>query len=156
MTIYSRNKLVFSLNTQLFAAAVEDVEKVYRAMQITTLPEAPERLLGLANLGGRILPVVDIRGRLDLPNKAIDPDDRLVLFAGKMAFCFFVDQVLGVVSFAQEAALEPKNIFPKLERYLAGVGKYNGETVLFLKTEDIFSPIMQGTKALIDENSFIP
>ncbi len=156
MNTNSENKVVFLVGEQLFAIGVDEVERVYRAMQITFLPEAPELLLGLANLGGRILPVVDLRSRLELSDRPIDPDDRLVLLAGKTAFCFFVDRVLGVDAFVQDAALESKNIYPKLDKYISGVGKYDNQTVLFIKMEKLFPLIMEDTRMLLDGHGFIP
>ncbi|MBF0462611.1 MAG: chemotaxis protein CheW [Magnetococcales bacterium] len=147
MNIASENKMVFSVDDQLFAVGVDEVERVYRAMQITVLPEAPELLLGLANLGGRILPVVDLRSRLELPGRPIDPDDRLVLLAGKIAFCFFVDRVLGVVAFDQEVTLEAKYIYPKLDKYISGVGKHDNRTVLFIRMGNC-----PGTASVITQN----
>ena len=154
------NKMIFSVHARLFAVPVAEVAKVYRAMQITALPDAPPMLLGVVNLGGRMLPVVDLRSRLELPAKPIDPDDRLVLLTeertGQRPCCFFVDQVMGVVAFAQEEALEPQQIHPHLAHALSGVGKYQGETVLLLNIRELFSHVMEDARPLLDENRLVP
>ncbi|MBF0585224.1 MAG: chemotaxis protein CheW, partial [Magnetococcales bacterium] len=117
----------------------------------TLLPDGPKRLLGLVNLGGTVLPVVNMRSRLAIPDKPIELDDRLVRLGGTMAFCFFVDRVVGVSRFAEEAALDPKKIYPQLEQYLSGVGKYAGEIVLFMKMAALFPGIAEETRSLLDE-----
>ena len=147
----TEEKLVFSIDDQLFAIAVAEVDRVYRAMQITPLPDAPEWLLGLANLGGGILPVVDMRGRLAIPDRPIELDDRLVRLAGAVACCFFVDRIVGVIRFSQETALEPHSIHPQLEQYLSGVGKHDGAMVLFLRMAALFPRIAEETRGLLGQ-----
>ena len=130
------------MDDRYFAIAVEEVERGLRAAQVTAVPDGPEFLLGLANVKGRILPVVDIRRRLGLPGREIDPDDRLIILATKIPICFFVDAFLGVLAFDKETLRKPKDIYPNLERILAGVGMYDEETVLVLDVKSLFAELM--------------
>ncbi len=67
--------LVFHLDEQRYAIKLSEVKKVTRAVQITNLAEAPEFLLGLINLQGDIIPIIDIRRALHLPDREMELSD---------------------------------------------------------------------------------
>ena len=67
------------LDQQRFALRLQDVERVVRMVEITALPEAPSGVLGLINLQGRVLSVIDLRGYFHLPPREIEPEDVLVI-----------------------------------------------------------------------------
>jgi len=59
--------LSFRLAGQLYAAPLEDVSEVIRDGELTPVPGAAHDLLGIRHLRGRIVPVLDGRRRLGLP-----------------------------------------------------------------------------------------
>jgi purine-binding chemotaxis protein CheW len=131
---------VFSLEDQQYALALATVLKVIRAVELTSLPEAPDHLLGLINLGGKIIPVLDMRKRFHLPDREIDLDDRIIICKGySKTIAFVVDVVEGVVEFTPEELDEAVHILPEMEHYIEGVGKFNDDTVLIYDLERLFS-----------------
>jgi purine-binding chemotaxis protein CheW len=54
------------------AVPVEDVVEVLRMVAITPLAEAPPWLCGVIDLRGQVIPVVDLRRRLGMPQRAHD------------------------------------------------------------------------------------
>ena len=71
--------LVFTLDDQQFALPLEVVERVIRAVAVTPLPSAPESILGIINMQGRILCVLNLRQRCRRPAREVDPDDWFIL-----------------------------------------------------------------------------
>ena len=131
---------VFSLDDQQYALALATVLKVIRAVELTSLPEAPDHLLGLINLGGKIIPVLDMRKRFHLPDREIDLVDRIIICKGSArTIAFVADEVEGVVEFAPEELDEAVHILPEMEHYIEGVGKLNDDTVLIYDLEMLFS-----------------
>lgn len=63
--------VVLMLDDIRYAVALTSVERVVRAVEITPLPNAPDIVLGVINVQGRVVPVVDIRKRFRLPARAI-------------------------------------------------------------------------------------
>jgi len=136
----SSQYFVFGLEDQRYAMALGSVLKVIRAVEFTFLPEAPENLLGLINLGGEIIPVLDIRKRFHLPNREIDLNDRIIICKGAArTIAFVADVVEGVVEFAPEELDEAVHILPEMEDYIEGVGKLNDDTVLIYDLDTMFS-----------------
>jgi purine-binding chemotaxis protein CheW len=71
--------LVFSLDAQRYALPLESIQRVVRAAAITPLPQAPEFVAGVIDVAGRVLPVFDLRRRLDLPPRALALNDQFIL-----------------------------------------------------------------------------
>lgn len=71
--------LVFALDDRRYALHLEVVERVLRAVEVAPLPDAPECILGIINMKGRIIPAVDMRKRFLLPEKELHPADRFII-----------------------------------------------------------------------------
>jgi len=95
----------FTLAGQQYAAPVERVQEVIRPRDIAPVPGAPHTLLGLMNLRGRLLPVIDGRQRLAL--KGGDASDSanarvLVLDTGGEPAGLLVEAVGDLIRIDQE------------------------------------------------------
>jgi purine-binding chemotaxis protein CheW len=98
--------VTFVIDDERYAFPMEQVEEIIRMPQTVRVPLGPASLTGLANLRGRILPIVDLRTCCGLPT--VEPDDAtrvIVVDAGK-ALGFVVDRVASVTS-VDLARVEP-------------------------------------------------
>lgn len=88
-----------SLGQERLGFALDDVVEVLPAMTATTLPHAPAVIAGIVNLRGTPMALIDLRGRLGLSPKAIDPDDHVVVcrVRGRQVG-ILVDRALSVAS----------------------------------------------------------
>lgn len=122
--------LVFTLDAPRYALPVATVRRVIRALQITPLPKAPEIVLGVINLQGQIIPVVDIRKRFRLPERAMEIDDRIIIAqASKRPVGLVVDAVVDVHELATRDIADAGQVLPSAE-YVLGVAKVADEMVL--------------------------
>jgi len=119
MEIYmkvSSQLLVFILDGYRYALYLPVVERVVRAVEITPLPKAPEIVLGVINIQGRIVPVVNVRKRFRLPEREIDLGDQLILAnTSKRPVALLVDSVSGVVECSDQDVVAAQNILPGVE-----------------------------------------
>jgi purine-binding chemotaxis protein CheW len=99
--------VVFTLDTQRCALPVSRVDRVLPALEISPLPDAPPVLAGCAVLRGEVVPVLDLRRCLSLPEREIRLDDFLVLARGiGGALAFFADSVACVAQPASAVAAD--------------------------------------------------
>ncbi len=99
--------LVFTLDRGQFALLLSSVLRVVRAVEITPLPQAPEIILGVVNLQGALVPVIDVRRRFGLPGRAVRLEDRLILaVTPRRTLALPVDSVAGVKEAGRPAATE--------------------------------------------------
>jgi purine-binding chemotaxis protein CheW len=91
--------VVFSLEEQRYALHLNVVERIVRAVEVTALPKAPEIVLGIINFEGRIIPVLNVRKRLNFYEKEIGINDQLLIAQVKRGMVALqVDTVSDVIS----------------------------------------------------------
>lgn len=129
--------LVFRLGGERYALGLESVERVFRAVAVTPLPQAPECILGVVNVQGRIVPVFNLRRRFNIPGKEVVPSDQMIVARAKeQAFALVADEVLGVMGCPREALVAAGDILPRLE-CIEGVVKL-AEGLAFIHDADSF------------------
>lgn len=85
------------LDDQRYGFAVACVEQVLPMVWVSSLPEAPEIVIGVINLHGAVVPVLDIRRRLGLPARSWGPAAQLVMVRLSQGLIAVpVDEVVGV------------------------------------------------------------
>lgn len=89
--------LEFSLSHEQYAIALEYVREVYPLEELTPLPCTPVFVLGIINLRGKILSVIDIKKFFDLPEKGITNLNKvIVLESNDMVFGILADVISGM------------------------------------------------------------
>jgi len=107
--------VVFVLDDLRVALHLFGVERVIWAVAVTPLPEAPASVPGLINVEGRIMPVVDIRGRFGLPVRELEPGDRFIIVrTSRRTVALWVDGVEGVVEPSAEEVTGAAEILPDM------------------------------------------
>ena len=83
--------VTFTLDEQRFALPCMGIRQIIPMVEITQIPDAPQDTLGIINLHGQIIPVLNIRARLNLPEKSYDVlDSLLIAQPDGQAFAFIV------------------------------------------------------------------
>ena len=122
--------VVFRLDDQRYALHLAVVERVVRMVDITPLPKAPEIVLGVVNVQGRILPVVHLRRRFRFAERAIHLSDHLIIArTSKRTVALVVDEVSSVVSCSAQEVRTVQTILPAVE-YVQGVLRLEDGMVL--------------------------
>ena len=104
---------VWTLDMQRYALSCNVVERVLRAVEVTSLPDAPARISGIVNVRGEIVPVVNLRERFRLPQRETLLSDLLVLArSARRTLGFFADTVIGVIDAPEESAVPSEDIVP--------------------------------------------
>lgn len=115
--------LTFSLSNELYAIGSEHVAQVLPLSQYTPLPSTPGYVLGIVNVRGRIVSVVDLRVLFALPIVGLSERSfLLVLQSADMEFGLLIDRVLGVAQIRREALQSSlANLSGVRAKYLLGV-----------------------------------
>lgn len=129
----TRYILVFTLDDIRFALHTTSVERTIRMVEITPLPKAPDIVLGIINIQGVIVPVVDIRKRLHLPDKADKEsgftDSLVIINTGVRKLGIVVDIVKDVIELDESKIVSPADIIQGVE-HVEGVLKLEDGMVL--------------------------
>jgi purine-binding chemotaxis protein CheW len=71
--------LTFALGEEKFAIPVDHVQEVVEFGQVTKVPNAPAYMLGIINLRGRVLPLLDTKLKLGLPSTQRTQKSRIMV-----------------------------------------------------------------------------
>jgi purine-binding chemotaxis protein CheW len=93
--------LTFQLDAQLFGVDILRVREIRGWSSVTSVPEAPAYVLGVLNLRGAIIPVIDLRARLGLASVASSATTVIIVLTvmaaeGRRDFGLVVDAVSDV------------------------------------------------------------
>ena len=126
----------FTIGKELFGVDILMVQEIIRAAPITPVPNSPEFVEGVINLRGNILPVIDLRRRLNLLTGEVDLKDTwiLILDIQNKVTGFIVDSVTEVIKI-QETTIEPPPDIIKAgleSQYLRGVCDIGAQLLILL------------------------
>lgn len=97
---------LFRLGGELFAVEVGCAREVVVLEGYTLVPRTPSHLVGVTNLRGSILPIVDIRPLLGLAGRRVGWGTRaIVVQAGTLQVAVVVEEVVGLEAFDRLTAL---------------------------------------------------
>jgi len=104
VTPASNAVLLVTIGGARYGLPLAQVQRVLPMASVLRLPGQPSGTLGVLNLRGEVLRVVDPRPRLGLSSPACTPDQRLVvLAAGSQRFLVWVDAVEDVTEHSADA-----------------------------------------------------
>jgi purine-binding chemotaxis protein CheW len=99
-----RSFLLFWLGEIQYALDVAAVERVLPAAEVTPLPDAPVIVLGLINVAGELMPVINARRHFHHSPRDMELTDRLIVTRRDgRTLALLVDAVEGVVELSEQA-----------------------------------------------------
>lgn len=122
--------VVFSLEGQRYALPLSAVDRVIHAVELVHLPKAPEVVLGLINVQGQVIPVLDLRKTFRLPDKDMELSDHLIIaHTSRRKLALVVNAVHGVIERSEPEVVDAERIFPGIE-HIGGVMKLEDDIIL--------------------------
>jgi purine-binding chemotaxis protein CheW len=135
----SNQLVVFRVDDQRYALKLVGVERIVRAVEITHLPDAPGIVFGVINVEGRIVPVLNTRRRLGLPERDLELQDLFVIVNnGEWKVALVADEVLPVVEVPDEQIVASRKVLPG-KGYVEGVAKMDDGMIIVLAVDKILS-----------------
>lgn len=134
-TAHEGQYLTFTLNQQKFGIAIELVREINQLPTITPIPNSPACVAGVINLRDKVVPVIDLRRKFNLQEKAYTRDTCVIVVdshQGQVAA--IVDAVASVVPFRKEQIEAPPGLVQNASAALSilGLGKLGQEVVVLL------------------------
>ncbi|MGK5678573.1 chemotaxis protein CheW [Actinoplanes sp. URMC 104] len=138
--------VTFDMGGERYAFPMNRVKEIIRMPAVVRVPLGPPALEGLANLRGRVLPVVSLRQCCDMLDAEHDETTRVIVVDGGLALGFVVDRVASVISI-DASALESADSVQSTVRsdVLVGVIKSgDGEMTSVLDVDELVGSQFQG------------
>jgi purine-binding chemotaxis protein CheW len=133
--------VVFVLADLELALPIHEVREIIRVNEITFMPKAPKFLEGIINLRGRVIPVLDLKKRFEMPLVDRTEESRILVVEWKdQLLSLLVDRVLGVLkipSISIEPVQEP--FLTIGEEFLNGKALLGDRCLALFNLEKVFS-----------------
>ena len=133
--------VTFKLKDETYGINVMQVQEVLRVTEIAPVPGAPAYVLGIINLRGNVVTVVDTRSRFGLPPTEIDDASRIVIIesAGQVVG-ILVDSVAEVVELRQ-SEIDPTPSVGNDEgsRYIHGVATRDDDLLIVVDLNQLLT-----------------
>jgi purine-binding chemotaxis protein CheW len=115
--------VTFILMDETYGINVMQVQEVLRVTEIAPVPGAPDYVLGIINLRGNVVTVIDTRTRFGLPSAEMDDASRIIVIESeKQVVGILVDAVAEVVELSEgEIDVAPNVGTEESSRYIQGV-----------------------------------
>ena len=138
----NRQIAMFNIGSETFGIGISLIKEIVRYPLIISVPKTPEYILGLTNLRGNVLPVIDARKRLGLLVTETNDDTRvLVVEIGSASIGVVVDKVKGVISIEEMTIEPPPTILSSGvdSKFINAVikGKDNDKVIMELNVESL-------------------
>ena len=135
-------KLVtFRLGVDLFAVDVFCVERVLRYVAPSSVPDVPQWIEGVLPYRETVIPVVDMRRRIALPDDSVTPETRILVFTTSEGWVgATVDAVLEVAIVAQASITPPPTLFRGLAaQFMKGIAKVGEQVIIVLDVDRVLT-----------------
>ena len=133
--------VTFSIGSEEFGVDILKVIEIIRTMEITKVPKAPAFVEGVINLRGLVIPIIDLRRRFGLAEKAGDSDTRIIVIEiNGMSVGFVVDSVSEVLRIpANTVEPAPPVVAGVDSDYISDVGKLEDRLLILLDLDKLLS-----------------
>jgi purine-binding chemotaxis protein CheW len=133
--------VTFRLENESYGINVMQVQEVLRYTEIAPVPGAPPYVLGIINLRGNVVTVIDTRSRFALPNTETTDQTRIVIIeAENQVVGILVDAVAEVVYLRQSEIETTPNVGnDESAKFIQGVCHKNDELLILVDLEKLMS-----------------
>lgn len=137
--------VTFSLAEELFGVEVSRTREILSLTPITKVPQTPDYLLGVINLRGQVVPVVDMRLKLGLPATDETEDTCIIVIEVQVdgeaiVVGALADAVREVIEVRDDQIEPPPRLGTKLNtEFISGMGKVDEQFMILLNIDRVFS-----------------
>jgi purine-binding chemotaxis protein CheW len=131
--------VIFTLGKELYGVTIHSVESIIKLQDITEVPRTAAFILGVTNLRGTVVPVLDLRKRFNLHSSENSANTRIVIVnAEGSKVGIVVDEVTEVLKVSRDAIQPPPPMSTTIESaFINGIARINDRLVILLDLEKV-------------------
>lgn len=134
LTGFEKKVVVFMLHEQVYGIDIESVIEIIKMESITKVPGTPDFVEGVINIRGKVIPVLDLCKRMNMPKSEVSASTRVIIVeAGGVTVGMLVDAVSEVLSFPASSVEPPPPIIADSSiDALKGIALVDGQLIILL------------------------
>jgi chemotaxis protein CheZ len=142
----------FQLHGGEYAIPIMRVREIITRPEITVLPDSPGYLQGITNLRDNVIPVVNIKQLMNIPENGTECQKVIVISCGRMTFGILVDGITGVVSIDEGSIESPETMPHGRADQVEGVAKIGSRLIVLLEPKKL---IPLNDHSLLEEGAVV-
>jgi purine-binding chemotaxis protein CheW len=132
--------VTFSVDGEEYGIDISSVQEIIRVSQITAVPNAPDFVRGVINLRGRVIPVLNLRKRLELPDAVLTKNSRImVVECGAKVLGLLVDSVSHVIRIPTASVDTPPGEVDGTKAFVKGIGKIDSRLIMIMELDKVLA-----------------
>ncbi len=133
--------VTFQLDSEIYGINVMQVQEVLRYTEIAPVPGSPAYVLGIINLRGNVVTVIDTRTRFGLDTTEMSDNTRIVIIeADKQVIGILVDSVAEVVYLKASEIDDAPNVGnDESAKFIQGVSNKDGKLLILVDLNQLLS-----------------
>ena len=136
--------IAFKLENELVSVPIEEVVEITSNRDVTPVPKAPSYVIGVMNLRGKIVPVVNLKEHLGIkftkPEDIYKKNKIVIIDTPKGEVGVIVDKIIGSIKFPESDILpEPIGTIGIDVKFIQGVVQLEKDLLIILNIETIFN-----------------
>jgi purine-binding chemotaxis protein CheW len=133
--------LIFSINGEYYATNIMEVERILGYEKATKIPDSPQFVEGVINYEGKILPVITLSKRFNLPSTEIQEESKIIVAKQDNSKIGIIVDFVSEVKDVKIDNIEdsPEIISGISKRYIKGLIKIDGRIIIYLNLSSILT-----------------
>lgn len=132
--------LTFILQDEIYGIDITEIKEIIAYTKPTKIPKTPEFLVGVINLRGNIIPVVDLRKKFKMQSSESQNEAIVIASFSGVNLGFLVDSVEEVVPTDASMHSEPPKFSEKIDaNYVRSMIRAGDRVIMLLNIESLFS-----------------
>ena len=129
----------FIVGEEEFAVPILAIQEIIKPIEWTRVPFVPDYVLGVFNLRGNVLPLIDLRKKFGAEANDIDENTRFVVMKIKGEdVAFVIDRLTSAIRIPKKNILPPPETYSNEEDIIEGVGRLDdGRIITILKVDNL-------------------
>ena len=129
---HSGEHLAFSLGEEEYAVAILSVQEIRSFQQPTTIAGAPSYMLGVINLRGSIVPIIDLRVKIGRDSAVTPQTVIIVLSMNATTLGIVVDSVSDVIEVKSGTVVDTPVSVPESVNFISGIIKHEKRLLMLV------------------------
>jgi len=129
----------FVVGEEEFAVPILSIQEIIKPIEWTRVPFVPNYVLGVFNLRGNVLPLIDLRKKFSTPAAEIDENTRFIVMKIKGEdVAFVIDRLTSAIRIPKKEILPPPETYNNEDDIIEGVGRLkDGRIITILKVDNL-------------------
>lgn len=128
----------FVIGDEEYAVPILAIQEIIKPFEWTRVPQVPKYVLGVFNLRGAVIPLLDLRTKFNLPSKKHNEDTRFIVMRhGEDVAGFVIDRLTMAIRIKKENIGPAPDTVNGDDTIIDGVGKQEDKIITLLKVNKL-------------------